>query len=316
MQSRDVLADVVDLLRVHGAVTAHVRAHAPWGLSLHRAPGATFHAVTGGTCWVRVKGQAAREVHAGGVVLMPTGAAHVVASSSAGPSRPWDHVVEAVAPNAGGEIVLAGSGGSTQLICASYFYDREVAHPLVSLLPPVLVVEGEALGDGSPLHSALRLLRHELTIRGPGWGMVVNRLIDVLFVQVIRAWVSGRDDGGTSWLRALRDPIIARVLTVMHADPAAEWTLDLLAGHANLSRATLTRRFRGLGGRGAAGLSHAVADGAGGQESARDGRCGGDHRAPRGLSVGVRVLAGVLAAQGPAAGAIPGRDSCESRILD
>ncbi len=32
----------------------------------------------------------------------------------------------------------------------------------------------------------------------------------------------------------------------MHADPAAEWTLDLLAGHANLSRATLTRRFSGL----------------------------------------------------------------------
>jgi AraC-like DNA-binding protein len=32
----------------------------------------------------------------------------------------------------------------------------------------------------------------------------------------------------------------------MHADPAAPWTVDLLARQANLSRGTLTRRFSAL----------------------------------------------------------------------
>ena len=50
MERRDVLADVLDMLRVRGAVTAYARAHAPWGMSLHREPGATFHAVTAGSC--------------------------------------------------------------------------------------------------------------------------------------------------------------------------------------------------------------------------------------------------------------------------
>ncbi|HEX3275531.1 MAG TPA: AraC family transcriptional regulator [Gemmatimonadales bacterium] len=246
MACRDVLADVVDLLRVRGAVTAHVRAHAPWGLSLHRAPGATFHAVTAGTCWVRLRGQPAREVHAGDVVLLPRGAPHVMASSAAGPSQSWDRAIPSLSRNAAGEMVLDGPGGSTQLICAAYYYDREVAHPLVSLLPPLVIVGGQELGEGSAVQATLRLLRHELIAAGPGWSTVVNRLIDVLFVQVIRAWVATGRDSASSWLGALRDPIIARVLTAMHADPAAAWTLDLLAREASLSRATLTRRFSGL----------------------------------------------------------------------
>jgi AraC-like DNA-binding protein len=151
-----------------------------------------------------------------------------------------------MARNSASEIVLDGPGSSTQLICVAYYYDREVAHPLASLLPPILVVGGEELGESSPVQAALRLLRHELTARSAGWGTIVNRLIDVLFVQVIRAWVEAQREDDASWLRALRDPIVARVLTAMHADPAAPWTIDRLAGQANVSRATLTRRFGGL----------------------------------------------------------------------
>ena len=246
MERRDVLADVLDMLRVRGAVTAYARAHAPWGMSLHREPGATFHAVTAGSCWIRVAGASPRELHAGDVVLLPTGAAHVMASAATGPSRSWDQITKGLAPNADGEIVIEGSGASTRLICASYRYDREVAHPLVSLLPPQLVLDGQKLAEGGPVSTTLRLLRQELTACSAGWETIVNRLIDVVFVQVIRAWLEQRGDQGTSWLRALRDPIIAQTLTRMHAEPAAPWTIELLAREANLSRATLIRRFSAL----------------------------------------------------------------------
>src|SRR5215217_5568271 len=104
----DQLADVLDLLRVRGALMAHVRAQSPWGLCLPRAPGATFHAVTAGACWVRVPGHVPRELKMGDVVLLPTGASHVVSSDAAGPARPWDRVAKAQARNAAGEIVLEG----------------------------------------------------------------------------------------------------------------------------------------------------------------------------------------------------------------
>jgi len=243
---RDPLADVLEMLRVRGAVMAHLRAHAPWGLRLARAPGATFHAVTAGVCWVRVPGHAPRELLPGDVVLLPTGAGHVIASDRAGSARPWDRVAKAQARNAAGEIVLDGRGGSAHVICAAYDFDREVAHPLLSLLPPILFVSGQEMPAGSAVPATLGLLRHELTARSAGWGTIIDRLIDVLFVHVIRAWIGGQHDQGKSWLLALRDPIIARALTAMHADPAAPWTIETLAREVSLSRATLTRRFTTL----------------------------------------------------------------------
>ena len=46
-----------------------------------------------------------------------------------------------------------------------------------------------------------------------------------------------------SWLGALRDPLVAHALTVIHGDPASPWTVKTLAERVNVSRATLARRF-------------------------------------------------------------------------
>ena len=237
------LAGVLDMLRVRGAVMGYLRANAPWGLSLARARGARFHAVTSGACWVRVPGHAPRELLPGDVVLLPTGAGHVIASHPTGPARPWDCNAKAHARNSSGEIMLSGPGGSTEFICAAYDYDGNVAHPLLSLLPPTLFVSGDENGG---VRSTLYLLHHELTAPSAGSAIVVNRLIDVLFVNVVRAWIAGQDDQGRSWLLALRNPSVARALAVMHADPGGAWTTDRLARESNLSRATLIRHFTAL----------------------------------------------------------------------
>lgn len=246
MEQRCPLDDVLNLLRVRGALMARLRAHAPWGRRLSQAPGATFHAVTAGSCWVRMPGQPPRELLAGDIALLPTGAAHVIASDRTGPTRPWDRAAKARELNAAGEIVIDGPGNSAQLVCAAYDYDREVAHPLLALLPPVVVVSGQDVSDGNPVTATLRLLRFELASGGAGRGTVIDRLIDVLFVHVIRTWVASRNGQPSSWLGALRDPVVARALTAMHSAPATPWTIDLLAREVSLSRATLTRRFTSL----------------------------------------------------------------------
>lgn len=243
MSHSDALTGVLDLLRVRGAVMATVRANAPWGLQLSRATGATFHAVTAGACWVRLPGRSPRELVAGDVVLLPLGAAHTIASHPTGAARAWDRVAKGRAKTASGEIVLSGRGATTQLICAAYDYDRGVTHPLLSLLPPALVVPGN---DARDARSTLQLLAREIATRSEGSSVVVDRLIDVLFVQVMRAWIVRQEDRGRSWLMRLRDPRTASVLATMHADPGAAWTVDRLARETNQSRASLTRHFTAL----------------------------------------------------------------------
>ena len=248
METRCPLDDVLDLLRVRGAMMANVRARGRWGISLPRTPRATLHAVTAGGCWVRVKGQPPIEQLPGDVVLLPTGAEHILASARAGPTRTWAKLARGQAGDPAHECVFDGPGGgsSTHVICAGFEYDHEVAQPLLSLMPPVLLLSGPEMAEGSPVQATLRVLRHELATRTSGSQTVIDRLLDVLFVQVIRSWLGTEDHSGTSWLQALRDPTIGRALSILHADPAAPWTIESLAHEVSLSRATLTRRFSTL----------------------------------------------------------------------
>jgi AraC-like DNA-binding protein len=205
-----------------------------------------FHAVTAGSCWLRISEQEPRELVAGDVVLLPAGVAHVLASAPSGPVRLWNDIAKAQARSEAGEIVLDGPGGSAHVLCAAYDYDCDVAHPLITLLPPVLFVSSHESAPADTMRATLSALQRELASRPAAWGTVVDRLIDVLFVHVLRAWLASDGRRETSWLGALRDPGIARALTVMHSNPAAPWTIASLARETSLSRATLTRRFTSL----------------------------------------------------------------------
>jgi AraC-like DNA-binding protein len=245
-EERCPLDDVLNLLRVRGALMAYLRAHAPWGVRLSASTGATFHAVIAGSTWLRVAGERARELFPGDVVLLARGAPHILASDPSGATVAWDRAARRKARDATGELVLSGKGPSTHLLCASYEYDHDVAHPFLSVLPAALVVPGDATAGGSPMQSTLQLLRHELAAGSIGRGTVIDRLLDILLVQVVRAWILSQNELPASWLAALRDPAIARALTVMHSLPTGAWTIDLLAREVCLSRTAFTRRFTAL----------------------------------------------------------------------
>jgi AraC-like DNA-binding protein len=242
----DPLGDVLEVSRVRGAVMAHVAAHEPWGLSFARSPSASFHAVRAGDCWLGVDGSPLLRLMPGDVVLLPTGASHTLASAPRGPTREYDRVAKEQMLLPAGDLRLEGPGACTRLLCATYTYDHEVAHPLLSVIPPVLHLPAGAPGEDDTVAATLRLLAMELEGRRPGSRVAIERLIDLLFVQVLRGWLKEQPDDRASWLRALRDPTTAAALALLHAQPAKAWTVQALAGEVNVSRATLARRFRQL----------------------------------------------------------------------
>jgi AraC-like DNA-binding protein len=239
----DPLGDVLEVTRVSGAVTAQVAAHEPWGLSFARSPAAAFHAVMAGDCWLGVDGSPPLRLMPGDVVLLPTGAAHTLASAPGAPTREYDRIAKEQKLTPAGDLRLEGSGACTRLLCAAYSYDHEVAHPLLSIVPPVLHLPAGAPGEDGAVAATLRLLAMELEGRSPGSRVAIDRLIDLLFVHVLRGWLREQPDDRASWLRALRDPASASALALLHAQPAKAWTVQALARELNVSRATLARRF-------------------------------------------------------------------------
>jgi len=238
----DVLADVLAAAAVRGAVAATVHAAEPWGLTLDRVPGAAFHAITDGTAWLQTAGRPGTRLMPGDVVLLPTGLAHDLASGPDASCEPFDHLAAEQALTTGQALHIGPGAVQTRIVCASYHQDPALTLPVLALLPEILHVRSTQATTA--LQATVRLLVAELSQPQPGSATVLNHIIDILFVQLIRAWMATTPPAaGKSWLRGLADPITGRAIAALHADPARSWTTGNLAAHAGVSRATLARRF-------------------------------------------------------------------------
>jgi AraC-like DNA-binding protein len=244
----DALTDVLEVARVSGSALAHVHAHEPWGLDLSLANGAACHAVTAGSVWLEVEGEPARRLMPGDVVLLPRpGLRHLLLSAPGVAARRYGPDLKAELLTAAGDLVIPGPGSPSRFLCAGFSYDNELAHPLLSLLPPVLHVSATDEGPDTPLQSTLRLLMGELSRHQVGSEAAVERLIEVLFVHAIRSWLdTSANSTPPSWLTGLRDAVIARALGLLHSQPERAWTIDELAAAVHVSRSTLVRRFNDL----------------------------------------------------------------------
>jgi AraC-like DNA-binding protein len=74
---------------------------------------------------------------------------------------------------------------------------------------------------------------------------MVTRLVEVLALQVVRAWAL-REDAAPSWASGARDPAVGRALARIHAEPDAPWSVASLARVAGCSRSRFSARFTAL----------------------------------------------------------------------
>nr|AGM21658.1 transcriptional regulator [Couchioplanes caeruleus] len=223
-------------------------AGAPWGIELPARQGASFHAVVAGTCWFTTDGAAPRQLTPGDLVLLPAGVRHELATEPGIPLRLFDEDLKRSLIQPDGTLGLDGPGARTRILCAGYSHDADVAHPVLSLLPPVLHVATAQPDTGPWLRALLDLLAHETRANtATGSSTAAIRLLDVLLIHVVRAWLNTApptgDGTAASWLTGLRDPLTAQALALLHARPGHHWTLDALAAAVHVSRATLARRF-------------------------------------------------------------------------
>jgi AraC-like DNA-binding protein len=232
----DVLADILDFTGLRGSVFCHASAAAPWGLRVEASPKASFHFVIDGACYL-VAGRTRRLV-AGDLVLLPRGAGHALCDDPASPRIPLDRW----RADKGARSTRRGAA-VTELLCGTYDLASQRHHPVLRLLPPVIHLRAE---DSAGLQATLRLLLAEFERPDVGSSKVVSRLLDVLFIQVLRVWVDRQPEGAAGWLGALRDPAVGRALSALHQAPAQPWTVKSLASAAGLSRAVFARRFKEL----------------------------------------------------------------------
>jgi len=236
----DVLGQLLERTGLRGQVYCRTVARAPWGLRFPPSGTATLHLVLAGTCQLW-RGREVVALGPGDIVLLPRGEGHAVADSLRSPKVE----LEAWLASRGegrASYVLGGDGVESRLLCGSFGFDEPGAHPALRLLPGHVHLRG-ASEEARALWPTVSLLEREYERAERGASLVVSRLLDILLVQVLRAWADAQPPGGAGWLGALGDRTLATALGWLHAEPGRDWSVNELARRCGTSRATLARRF-------------------------------------------------------------------------
>jgi AraC-like DNA-binding protein len=256
----DTLSDVLEAVRLTGALFFLVDAHTPWVAEAPASPdlgpvilpGAqhvvSYHVVSHGHCWCESPGHAPVRLEAGDVLIVPHGHPYQLASAC-GLQTGWslDDGLAWFRAMARGELpfmVREGGHGPDrlQLVCGFLGCDALPFNPVLIALPPLMKVRVQG-ASSQRLHALLELAITESTGARPGSRSVLLRIAELVFVEVLRSHLTSASDAGTSWLGGLRDPVVGRALARLHAEPARAWTLPDLAHEAGASRSVLAERF-------------------------------------------------------------------------
>ncbi|HED4046813.1 TPA: AraC family transcriptional regulator [Klebsiella variicola subsp. variicola] len=240
----DPLDDVFAAMRLKSALYSRLLPHAPWGISFVRSASIRFGFMVSGHGMLIVEGvENPIELRQGdGFLVKP----ETLFSLVDNPSTPTQWCEDIFAECSGNSLSFGGDGEVANILCGYFSFDTTGAEPLLSLLPSVVVIPSDAAR--SPLLEAtLKLLAIESTEQHMGSRIVVSRLADVFFVQAIRAHYL-REQTHKSWIAALADPRLSRVVKQIHRDIGRPWSLKLLAAEAGMSRSSFAVHFKDITG--------------------------------------------------------------------
>lgn len=263
----DLLSDLLEAVRLSGAVFFQAAFSSPWGVRSERsdrleailsAPNATagqappsrhlvlFHYVSAGSCWAEA-GAERRELVSGDVIVFPYGDEHVMGYGETPALQDIGNLFPSPPPWAEPPRLAAGGGGpETRLVCGFLRFDRALYNPLFEALPKMLVVSARDGARAALLRSSLEFLSAELERTEPGVESVTKRLTEVLFVEVLRKHLSDLPAQQIGWLAALQDDDIRHALEAIHTQPQKNWSVDELAKRAAMSRSVFYERFTEL----------------------------------------------------------------------
>ncbi|HVG58859.1 MAG TPA: AraC family transcriptional regulator [Hyalangium sp.] len=246
-QTTDVLADMLDTLRLETLMYGRFELSAPWGIQFgHSESSSSMNIIVVGRggALLELEGAAPVSLSAGDLALLPHGAAYALRYAEGAPLQP---IAEGTCRRAltTGPIRMGGNGIRTTLVSGSFRFGTAQRTLLFEGLPRVIHVAANDPAASPSLASTVQLLIGESASPSPGAAVIVSRLADILMVQALRAFIAGgacREHG----LRALADPQIGKALGFLHERPAAPWTVESLASAVGLSRSGFAARFHEL----------------------------------------------------------------------
>ncbi|MGL5834457.1 MAG: cupin domain-containing protein, partial [Waterburya sp.] len=198
----DALSEVLKTVQIESTACYRLELSAPWAVQINEFNDTVFLAVVRGSIWLEVEGiNTQMPLISGDLVVLPKGQRHRLRDSLADldeyPNLPIIDFDDLLAKTKDNFDILriGGVGLSTTIIYGRFSFSPLPENPLVSALPPLLVIKGEEQKTVEWLDTTLQFMASEMADARPGVQIVIDHLASILLVQAIRAYAANRECG-------------------------------------------------------------------------------------------------------------------------
>jgi len=257
----DVLSDVLRAVRLTGAVFMNSRLTAPFAITTPKRydpsmPMARlrhvsmFHLIVSGELTIETASGQQERLTAGDLVLLPFSAEHKMWNGEPTPEFVSAANLCRPGPLDGLWTIDHGGGGApTRMVCGYIESSEFLFAPVFRTLPELLIEHTADETVGALIAFTVSEILSLLDRATPGAHVMLGRMMEVLFLEMLRRHGERLTADGSGWLGALSDSIVGRALQLLHADPGRKWNVADLARESGTSRTVLAERFNALLGR-------------------------------------------------------------------
>jgi pimeloyl-ACP methyl ester carboxylesterase/AraC-like DNA-binding protein len=249
----DVLTDILSSLRLTGGVVIDAETSGDFCLlsrftdedcERFQVPSENliaYHFVRAGRVYASIDGEPPVAATAGDIILLPRNDAHLMFSRPGLPPVDSHDLITQQAPGAPAKLVIDHGGEQEVGLYCGFLGVSAEHHPLLDSLPPILKLDGRDDAHGEWIETSMRMLNE-----AGNSPELVARLSELFFAEAIRRYMEHLRPGEGGWLAGLKDPAVAKALSVIHSRYADELDVETLAREAGVSRTVLGEKFAEL----------------------------------------------------------------------
>ncbi|MBW9258892.1 MAG: AraC family transcriptional regulator [Candidatus Thiodiazotropha sp. (ex. Lucinisca nassula)] len=249
-----VIDDTLRSLRISGTLLLRESYTPPWSISIptsaqladlfQSTPGISvvaFHLVEFGHCHLKTDDGHEILLRSGEMAICFGGLAHTIGQGNVNNPQSVATLL-AGGPNIRHPRTQDVSVGASML-CGVFLQEQTGLNPLTAALPPITHLNLTLPGKLHNLSGVAQLMIDEMNTASAGQGYVVERLLEVLYAQAIRAHIEDSDHSAIGWFRGIKDPMIGRAIACLHDRPGEYWSIKKLASEVAISPSRFAARF-------------------------------------------------------------------------
>ncbi|MFN8575969.1 MAG: AraC family transcriptional regulator [Candidatus Sericytochromatia bacterium] len=231
----DILTDILNTAGLRKRILNQKSLYQDWGLTFPCPKSIGFHVIIQGKAYLwKSKNSEPMLLNKGDIAFMSRGSQHYITTHSN--IKLLDQKQnEEIKDNSNRDPILTIVSGAYQLW-------NDPIHALFNDLPSWKIINYNDINYLDSLQNCLKIISKELEANQLGSETIISSLLDVMFNLILRKIINNEENN--VWSHAFKDPVISKVLKLMHSYPDKEWTVESLAQSAGLSRAGFALKFK------------------------------------------------------------------------